>query len=101
MRYTTLGTGDFTPDYPEDTRPQCLHCNEHFDSESGEKNEEYCGQVCWHLSNIGQMKQQILSWYRIGFDSERIIRAMDKGLWFEGMTDSTVERYKRVISKQA
>lgn len=50
MRYTQLGTGDFTPNYHEDNRPVCGHCGEHFTPASGE-HDYYCNVSCWHLDN--------------------------------------------------
>ena len=93
MRYASLGFGDATPDYPEDTRPQCEHCNEHHDNEG-----DYCSHRCWYLSgNIGEYRDQILMWKRFGMNEQSIVEAMEKYDWFESMKDSSVNRFKRAI----
>lgn len=92
MKYTSIGFGDATPDYREDTRPQCEHCNNHHDGDS-----DYCSQRCWHLDNIGEYKYQILLWKRLNMSEQRIIEKMDMYDWFESMTDSSVNRFKRAI----
>lgn len=94
-RYTQIGTGDFTPDYPEDTRQQCLYCNEHFTPASGEP-DLYCCLNHWHLHSIGEVKSQVLCWIKAGFSEKSILIAM-RVYWFEWMTDSTVNRWKRAI----
>jgi hypothetical protein len=92
MRYTTQGFGDATPDYPEDTRPQCDHCNEPNDSHG-----DYCSHRCWYLDHVGEYKAQILLWVQLGWNEQKIIEAMKKYDWFESMTDSSVNRFKRTI----
>jgi transposase-like protein len=84
------------PTIKVDSRPVCSHCGKHFTPASGE-SDEYCGIACWHLDSIGEVKAQILCWIDQGMDYEKIIQVMDKYLWFEGMTDSTVERFRRAI----
>lgn len=42
--YTKLGYGDCTPEYQEDTRPQCEHCNNHHDGDG-----DYCSEQCYQL----------------------------------------------------
>lgn len=92
MKYTELGFGDRTPKYPEDTRPQCEHCNKHHDS-----NGDYCSHRCWYLDNVGEYKAQILLWIELGMSEQAIIETMEKYEWFESMTDSSVGRFKRAI----
>lgn len=84
--------GDATPDYKEDTRPQCEYCNEHHDNHS-----DYCSHKCWHLASICEYKAQILLLIKLGMSEQRIIETMEKYDWFELMTDSSVKRFKRAI----
>ena len=92
-KYTKLGVGDATPDYKEDARPQCEHCNNHHDK----VGDNYCSHRCWHLDNIGEYKYQILLWKRLNMSEQRIIETMEKYGWLESMTDSSVSRFKRAI----
>ena len=90
------GFGDMCQaDEPEDTRPVCSHCREHF-TQSGDL-DNYCNGVCWHLDNIGGVKAQILLWFKLGETATGIILNMRKFQWFDDMTDSTFYRWKRAI----
>lgn len=97
MEYTKLGPGDFTQDYPEDTRPQCNHCNERFTPASGEADDYYCSYRCWYLSNIGEYKAQILCWITQMYDAKKIISAMEAYAWFDSISEASVSRWKRAI----
>lgn len=80
--------------YTED-RPQCKHCGEYFEKIDSE--EEYCTESCWHLDRLGEVKAQIKYWIKQGESEKRILQKM-KLYWFYWMTESTVERWKRVIA---
>ena len=96
--YTQMGFGDMCQaDEQEDNRPVCLHCGNHFDAKNGIE-DEYCSANCWHLDNIGEVKKQVNCWLNIGYTSSQIISFMYLHLYFVGMTDSTVNRWKRAIT---
>ena len=48
-----------------------------------------------------EVKEQILCWFKIGYNAEKIIKIMRKFGWFELMTDSSVKRFERAILKKA
>ena len=86
-----------TIDPPEDTRPQCKRCGNHFDPVKSEE-DEYCSKSHWHLDQPGQEVQRTIdTWIKNGCSEESILKNM-RIYWFYWMTDSTVERWKRVIS---
>jgi hypothetical protein len=90
-RYTTAGYGDGTyPDPPEDTRPQCARCNEHFKPASDEI-DIYCSGECWLLANMDECKAQIQCWRDQGCDNEKIVDYLYHGDWFIGVTGATVD----------
>lgn len=81
---------------PQDTRPQCKRCGERFEPASSEQ-DEYCSAAHWHLSQPGQeVQNQIDLWIRQGCTEKVILRKMAL-YWFWWMTESTVNRWKRVI----
>jgi len=82
---------------PEDTRPQCPHCNATIEGDG----VTHCSFRCWHLDNLGEVKAQILCWLKIWNDDNRVIRMLSIGgddSWFGGMTDSTEKRWKAAIT---
>lgn len=90
MRYTQLGNGDFDPpEYPE--VETCQHCGK---PAIDEYDYGYCGFKHWFLCNIGTVKKQIIEWQAQGLD---VLNLLVRGGWFENMTPSTAERYRRAV----
>lgn len=84
---------------PQDTRPQCKRCGERFEPALSE-SDDYCGFAHWHLDQPGQEVQgQIDSFIMRGWTATDILNNM-RIYWFCYMTDSTVERWKRVIARK-
>jgi len=95
--YTQSGMGDLPHnDEQEDTRPVCQHCGNHFYLDD-DQQEPYCSLAHWHLDNIGEVKKQVAMWFYLDYDLSKVFETMKK-YWFSGMTDSTVNRWKRAIS---
>jgi hypothetical protein len=82
---------------PQDTRPQCRHCGERF--YKSDADDEYCSETCWHLDRLGEVKKQIIYWIDHGESEKRIMQKM-RLYWFYWMTDSTANRWKRVIARK-
>ncbi|CAB4132008.1 hypothetical protein UFOVP136_7 [uncultured Caudovirales phage] len=85
-------------DEPEDTRPCCVYCGDRFDPASSEQ-DEYCSPAHWHLDRMGEVKGQILAWIGQSRSEKQILKLMQL-YWFYWMSDSTVNRWKRVIARQ-
>ena len=95
--YTQMGSGDMCQaDDPEDTRLACEHCLSRFTPSNG--FDEHCGYSCWHLDNLGKVKSEILKWLEKSMSDIETISLLKRYGWFSGMTDSTVNRWKRAIS---
>ena len=95
-RYTEQGTGDMCrEDEPEDTRPVCGHCNEHHDGSY--HNDKFCTPRCAILGDIGGFKRHILKLIDRGMSFEHVIYQMTFYDWFEGVSESSTERWLRAI----
>lgn len=82
-------------DQPEDTRPICEYCSEHFTAASGEP-DVYCSVAHWHLKNVGIVKNEIESWLRWQYPLFKIMSRFYV-CYDQYMTDSSVGRWKRAI----
>jgi hypothetical protein len=89
--YTQLGNGDFDPPEPIEVET-CLQCGK---PAIEEYDGELCSFSCWHLYvGLGRIKRLILIWQSKGLDA---INLLSTGGWFENMTPSTAERYRRAV----
>ena len=83
----------------DDGSRQCDHCLNNYHPVDYADYEGYCGPICWHLDNLGEVKKQILCWIKLNMNAEQIIAVMRKD-WFTAMTPSTINRWKRAIEQQ-
>ena len=97
-RVISGGFGDMCgQDEPMDDRAVCLHCGNSFEL-ALDQQELFCTLAHWHLDNIGEVKEQVELWFALDYDLSKIFETMEKYHWFSGMTDSTVNRWKRAIT---
>jgi hypothetical protein len=85
-------------DPPEDMRPICEYCGNHFTPATGEP-DAYCSFAHWHLNSLGIVKNEIESWFRWEYPLFKIMGLFDccYGLF---MSDPTVNRWKRAIASR-
>jgi len=93
-KYTKIGHGDFSPEYHAEI-DACLYCGHHGDTDY---DNQYCGFKHWFLMNVGAVKRHILEWQSNGYD---VADNLARGGWFENMTPSTAERYRRAVKNLA
>lgn len=85
-------------DEPEDERPVCAHCGEHFEPASDE-SDIYCSFSHWHLHCLGIVKDQIESWIRWEYPLFKVL-TLFMANYYREMTDSSYYRFKRIIEKR-
>jgi len=83
-----------TADEPEDTRPICSHCNKHHD---GSHYQEWCSPRCEILAHLGQMSYFVNEFTTKFSSYESVIRVLTVTGWFDGVSDSSTDRWLRVI----